>query len=570
MTFDTFVGTRTRLTGALALIIGFVVGPFAGLGAAQAQEVQPEPRQIAITAEEVGRGLELTAEDEGADDRARWVRLRWERNPNPGVTAGPAVIENRVWTARDEPTAQAIFTVEAARQTEFPEAAGRPAGPFELPVGPIGDEVVALSACDDCLTDGAVNLHHRVVLRQGSVVSVVYTYGPESMAPPGQATWLAARLASRMPGLLAEGDLPELGATQVARVQARPRDLAISLSEAGKNAELAFEMPGEDARAVWYQVRYERPRSAASFRSGPVTIFNDVFLARDLATAQEIYREQVARNESFPEAREPIGDPFTVGIGAIGDEAAGFGACVESCNAATEIYVHKRVVSRTGPVVSVVYLWGLADPEGTTDWHARHFAALVEGRTLTAPVAVQDSAVLGFGAPAARAIKTRPLDAALSWSEAGKNAQVAGEQHGADGLVSWYQVRYERPRTYAGFRSGPVTVVNRVLVARDVDVAEHIYRDQVALNDGLPEARERIGDRFALDAGQTAEQAEGLSACTGSCDARSVERHVHKRLVSRSGDVVSVVYLWGLDHPEGTTDWHARHFAALVEGRIVR
>jgi len=31
-------------------------------------------------------------------------------------------------------------------------------------------------------------------------------------------------------------------------------------------------------------------------------------------------------------------------------------------------------------VVSVVYLWGLSDPEGTTDWHARYFASLVDAR----------------------------------------------------------------------------------------------------------------------------------------------------------------------------------------------
>ena len=57
-----------------------------------------------------------------------------------------------------------------------------------------------------------------------------------------------------------------------------------------------------------------------------------------------------------------------------------------------------------------------------------------------------------------------------------------------------------------------------------------------------------------------------LSACERSCNGGG-EIYVHKRLVSRVANVVSVIYLWGLSHEEGTSDWHARYFGDLVVSR---
>lgn len=78
-----------------------------------------------------------------------------------------------------------------------------------------------------------------------------------------------------------------------------------------------------------------------------------------------------------------------------------------------------------------------------------------------------------------------------------------------------------------------------------------IYLEQVALNDEIPEADRRVGQKFEL---------KDASEIGG-------EIYVHKGLVSRVANVVSVVYLWGLSHDEGTSDWHARYFGDLVVTR---
>ncbi|MBA2448809.1 MAG: hypothetical protein H0V51_12365 [Chloroflexi bacterium] len=163
-------------------------------------------------------------------------------------------------------------------------------------------------------------------------------------------------------------------------IQRSPQELAVTLDEVGEDAELVQQIETSDSRARSYQLRYERPRTFDTLRSGPVTVFNRVLVARDLTTAQQLFAEQVALTDSFPEARVPVGDPFVLDEGPVGDEAQGLAACVNSCNSDEEIFVHKRLVSRVDNVVSVVYLWGLSDPEGTTAWQARYFSALVEGR----------------------------------------------------------------------------------------------------------------------------------------------------------------------------------------------
>lgn len=104
-------------------------------------------------------------------------------------------------------------------------------------------------------------------------------------------------------------------------------------------------------------------------------------MARDLATAKQVYGNEVVKLPTFPEAKEKVGDPFELKGGSeIGDESRGLLACNASCNSNKEIYLHKRLVARVENAVSVVYVWGLANEEGVTDANAPHFAALVVNR----------------------------------------------------------------------------------------------------------------------------------------------------------------------------------------------
>ena len=128
-------------------------------------------------------------------------------------------------------------------------------------------------------------------------------------------------------------------------------------------------------------MRYERPRTYAGYRAGPVTVFSQVFVARDRAAADQIYQDQTKKNEEFPEAKEKVGGRFELKeSNEIGDESRGLSACNTSCNSDKEIYLHKRLVARIENVVSVVYIWGLANEEGVTDAGARYFASLVAAR----------------------------------------------------------------------------------------------------------------------------------------------------------------------------------------------
>lgn len=165
-----------------------------------------------------------------------------------------------------------------------------------------------------------------------------------------------------------------------------PRQFAITVAEAGQDAALQDEFEGVDDRAIarYYLTRYERPRTFAGFRSGPVTIFNRVFLARDEASARLIFAEQTALNERFPEAADAVGQVFSLELDPVGDDIRGLAACTGPCSGA-ERYVHQRVVSRTADVVTVVYLWGLSDPAGLTARHSSHFAAMVAYRLPSPP-----------------------------------------------------------------------------------------------------------------------------------------------------------------------------------------
>jgi hypothetical protein len=357
-----------------------------------------------------------------------------------------------------------------------------------------------------------------------------------------------------------------------------PREIAITDDEAGRQAARAIDKDGEDARSVWVQLRWERDREGPDFNTGPATIENVVWIAKDLTSARAIYQEQAARNKEFPEAFFSHKGPYALPISGIGDEVAGMSAC-QDCNAKEDIFLHHRATFRRGVVVATLYLYGseATAPQSMMSWFAIQAATRIPDAAMHAPersgelpaASTQPAGGAVQPAPPARValVMAEPKDLAIKIGEAGKGAKAKTDRDGTDARGNWYEVRFEREGSGGRFYQGPVTVHNIVFVARDVETARMTYQEQVTLNDKIPEADRRIGQKFELkDASEIGEEGAGMSACERSCNSGG-EVYIHKRLVSRVANVVSVVYLWGLSHEEGTSDWHARYFGELVVAR---
>jgi len=266
------------------------------LGLAQATA---NPRDFLLTDDDAGKHTTVVRDVDDSDGRARWAQRRWERErESTDITTGPIVIDNTVYVANDTGVASQIYNEQVAKQGEFPEATDKRIGQYEFPIKPAGDQISALSACDDCLANVNLLLHHRIVIRKGPVVSVQYLYGTEAVTTQDLAGWFAIQSLGHIPdGVpMASAPGPSQGAgssgpgsgseqapqpaasaapspqaaASSAGVQARPSDLAIALGEAGKGAEKKAEADGSDARGAWYEVRYERDRDfgGVSIRPG--------------------------------------------------------------------------------------------------------------------------------------------------------------------------------------------------------------------------------------------------------------------------------------------------------------
>ncbi|MGE3269249.1 MAG: hypothetical protein AB7P40_10905 [Chloroflexota bacterium] len=356
---------------------------------ASAQSINP--RDLAVTDDEAGKQATRTIDQEGSDGRSTWVHLQWERNKeNPDSLTGPWTIHSSVWVAQDFTSARAIFKEQSAKNKDFPEAYYAHGGTFALDLPGVGNESSGLSACFDCDAKDEINLHHRVVIRWGIVVHVLYLYGLDRVVPQDLMRWYVAQVQARIPD--AALNAPEVVGGPITNesppppadprlVTANPKDIAIRVDEAGKRAEIDKQKNGKDDRGNCYEVRYERPGTGARYYEGPVTIYNYVHVAKDEASAKQVYQDLVKVNEKFPEADKRIGDKFELkGGDGLGDESQGLSACERSCNLDGDIYVHKRLVARYYNVVSVVYLYGLSVDEGNTDWHAVFFSDLVMKR----------------------------------------------------------------------------------------------------------------------------------------------------------------------------------------------
>jgi hypothetical protein len=177
--------------------------------------------------------------------------------------------------------------------------------------------------------------------------------------------------------------------------------------------------------------------------------------------------------------------------------------------------------------------------------------------------------------PAASPVPTGPPDGdpavfMLKINDAGKGAKEAETKKGSDNRMSWAYARYERERTYANFRSGPVTVYSRSIITRNNETARQIFEEETKLTPKFPEAKDKVGGAFPFNTEgdeDVGDQASGLSACAES-NCNDKDNELHRRIVFRVGPFVGVVYTYGLDDPEGSPQAYTRRLAQLMVKRM--
>lgn len=362
-------------------------------------------------------------------------------------------------------------------------------------------------------------------------------------------------------------------ATPVAAQDIDPRYLAITDDEAGKQATRTLTQEGSDDRAAWVRLQWERNIEGPDALTGPWTVHSSVWVAKDFVTSRAIFKEQADKNKSFPEAFYKRGGTFPLDLAGIGTQSSGLSACFD-CTAKDEIFLHHRAVIRWGLVVHVFYMYGpdRLVPQDLLKWYLSQLHARIPESAMNAPERV-GGPITNEAAPPpadARLVTAPPKEIALRVEEVGKRAELKRQKDGKDARGTWYEVRYERGGTGSRFYEGPVTIYSYVHVSKDEEGAKGVFQDQIKLNDKFPEASGLgVGPPFELvGGGAIGDESDGRSSCVRTCTGDG-DIFVHRRLVARTYNVVSVVYTYGQLVDEGNTDAAAIFLSETVVKRAI-
>ena len=174
-----------------------------------------------------------------------------------------------------------------------------------------------------------------------------------------------ARTTGRLVGLLAllfslllSG--PPGASIAAAQADRDPAEIAITTEEAGKEAYVMADEAGQDERSRWVHRRWGRDRDNEDVSVGPIFTDNYVWVARDVATAQAIFKEQAAKGKDFPQSdqsQDRHDGPLEFNIQPIGDDVAAWSACTrDRCEG--RIDLHQLVLVRKGNIVTTMYIFG--------------------------------------------------------------------------------------------------------------------------------------------------------------------------------------------------------------------
>ena len=299
-------------------------------------ETQQVVVQLPDTTSQDDRG-QLTIRQFDADYKGR------ESDP-----PGPRRAIDKLWLANDIATAQQIYREQAG--AGFPEAPTAVQNIGGVDAQAFGDESTLSGGFGPC--DGKI-VHFRLVLRYLNAVHVVYMYGEDEYVYADVIRNLGVKLNERV------RSAPTRPAPDV-QANVSPRQVALSIIEMGKQIDTAGEKEGSDGPVQWYWARFKRDKGAIKSHIGPIDIWNKVWVAPDIETAQGIFGEQARPGFRDGLQVEKIGSGqfLMEPLPGVGNENFGWSACNENCNTEFFEYLHHRYVWRSGNVVAVIYSWG--------------------------------------------------------------------------------------------------------------------------------------------------------------------------------------------------------------------
>ena len=128
--------------------------------------------------------------------------------------------------------------------------------------------------------------------------------------------------------------------------------------------------------------------------------------------------------------------------------------------------------------------------------------------------------------------------------DAGKQATQMDSSQGSDKYGRWAHSRFERDRSEGASTLGPNVMDTKAWVAKDLDTAKALYKEQIAIK-GFPERKEgTTGPVEKVKPTMFGEESSFVAMYYQDGDSKVWH---HYRFVMRQGTTVAVVYLFGRD-----------------------
>jgi hypothetical protein len=158
-------------------------------------------------------------------------------------------------------------------------------------------------------------------------------------------------------------------------------------------------------------------------------------------------------------------------------------------------------------------------------------------------------------APAASS--TNPADVVLRMEDAGKEAFVVDTSDGLDKWGRWAHSRFERDRSDGASTLGPNVMDSKAWVAKDLDTAKALYKEQAAIKN-FPERKEGTTGPVEKVKPTLFGEESSYNAMYYQDDDNKIWQHY--RFVMRQGTTVAVVYLFGKEaffvEPKDKSTWN--------------
>jgi hypothetical protein len=144
--------------------------------------------------------------------------------------------------------------------------------------------------------------------------------------------------------------------------------------------------------------------------------------------------------------------------------------------------------------------------------------------------------------PAPRAPVNDPHEVTFTLADAGKEATQYKDESGTDKYGKWALTRYERDRSNGMSALGPNVIQSKVWVAKDVETAKGLFKDQSGVK-GFPERTEPA--QGSVEKIKPTKYGEEFMFDSAFHQDRDDKVYQHYRFVIRVGNLVSVIYLFG-------------------------